>query len=144
MRHKTIHPPQLAFGKNRHGKDCWKLYDHRADISVCLEIRYMHGGPPDDPGPSYYTVLAACGDEGDMYGYREAIRPEELDTMMMEIELHEGEEAANKWLSQEMDIRYLLVSSAIGNTEITKIANELKARWEAMLTLGLFSPSVTL
>lgn len=136
------HIPQLVFGKNRHGNDCWKLYNRQTvgkeEFSVCLEIRYYFG---DDEGPNHYTMLGATDLDG--YGYRELMTIEEMVARCESIADHENEEAAKDWEQNKMDHYYILWGPAVGNGILKTMCDELIVRWEAMLALNLFQPHVT-
>ena len=76
----------------------------------------------------------------------EIVDKDEYIHRYMVVEMHEGTEAADKWIddaSVKSNRESLETAEAykIGNQ---LIGNQLIGKWEAMLTLGLFSPSVTI
>lgn len=133
-----MNAPQLTRGTNDYGQDCWKLWHHEGPVSVCLEIRYYHGGNDD---PNHYRVLAAHEDEyrnANSHGYREVITPEELQDRVDNCEAHEGTKEAQRWLKENVPDRFLVAGKY---NKIHRMANQLKGRWEALLQI--IHPSVT-
>jgi len=133
MKNLTI-IPQLYLGKNKHGQDCWSLTHYDGPVTVCLEIRYYHGDP--DGNPNHYTVMAADDSDTGACGYRQVMTFQEMRTRMEVIEENEDKAAADAWLAK-FDDEHMLSTPTI-----LEIAEELKQRWEAMLTLNLFTPSI--
>lgn len=98
------------------------------DLTLTLKIRYSHGN--EDGNPNRYKLVTWLYGEEILLVSRE-----EWDQRYQDVVDHEGQEAADKWVESDM-VR-------IGTTRQLELGELLKARWEAMLTLELFSPHVT-
>ena len=139
MKSIALKTPQLYLGKNKHGQDCWSLTHYDGPVTVCLEIRYYHGD--EDGNPNHYTVMAANDSDTGACGYREVMTTDEMRARYEIIAENEGYRAADAW-NERLEDDYILVNPAIGNTRILEIAQQLQRRWEAMINLNLFAPSI--
>lgn len=129
--------PQLlfrqAYGHETHPS--WELslfnvrdYDTGEDVTITLKIRFSYGNEDGNPN-RYKLVTWEYGEEITL------VSPEEWEQRYQDVLDNESQEAADAWVAQNR-VR-------VGALHHLALGEALKARWEAMLTLNLFTPHVT-
>ena len=109
-------------------KNHWCLNISHENYSYELQIRYYHG----DGNVNHYKFINYEDGEEVKLVSRDALMEQYSDILA-----HEGEEAADKWICDVKDVREFEAFEEY-------LMKELIARWEAMLTLKLFTPSINL
>lgn len=124
--------PQLSYRNNR-----WNLsYTVRnGDDSYSVTLIITHSWD----GETWNRYKVEVWEDGESF---ELVEPEVWSNRYETIIMHEGIEEADKWADAGTVRCNSMVSSKY--QKAMSIANALKLRWESMLALELFSPSVTL
>jgi hypothetical protein len=114
--------------RSRFSKDAWTLSVSSADDSYELQIRCYHG---DETFNHYKFVKWEIGEE------IELVSQDDFMSQYAAILEHEGEEVADDWLDKSKNVRQFACFEE-------KLMKQLIARWEAMLTLDLFTPAINI
>jgi hypothetical protein len=121
------HPPQLRFDSEL---DRWVMALQGVlspdGESYCMIINVSWDGE------GWFKYRFARYDMGDLI---ELVTSDEFDERVKDITEHEGEEVAKIWVEEQEQVEVIHDNHPVF---------ELRAHWEAMMTLGLFFPHVTM
>lgn len=123
----------------RQTENNWHLYvSHDEDVSLDLQIKFAFHGGTDGLGWNKYRFYVNTS-QGDSF---ELVSENDYLLRYKVVELNEGPDIAHEWAESEV-----VQCPGQSNLPLHRYLNtfrELVLKWEAMQTLKLFRPSVTM